>query len=452
MQITEKFWRLCALSTLTIAAVWLLHAQQTAPQSLGEIKITGQGTVTIAIPDFKGAGAAAPLMNTFNGTLWSDIQSSGQLKMAAKSFYPLRVPQQPTEFQSTSPSMAEWSAAPIGANYLAIGYTAVQDGRLLLLGWLLDLSKPDVASAQVLGKRYYGNMDEAGARDVAHQFSADILNAFGFKSLTGSKIYYISQRGGNKEVWSMDYDGTNQKELTHYGSISITPAVSADGSKIAFTSYAQGQPVILVHSTVTGRKLPFLNQRVSLNTTPEFTPDGSHILFSSTAGGNGYANLFEAAVDGSNLRRLTSVRAIEVEPKVNPKTGNEILFTSGRGGHSQIYIMNRDGGDVQRVTSGEGEATNPSWSPDGQRIAFAWTRGFAPGDFNIFVMDVNKRDYIQLTHAAGRNENPTWAPDGIHLAFQSNRVGGSQLWSMRVDGSDLKQLTNQGRNYSPVWR
>ena len=101
-----------------------------------------------------------------------------------------------------------------------------------------------------------------------------------------------------------------------------------------------------------------------------------------------------------------------MEPKVNPKTGNEIVFVSGRSGPQQIYKMNIEGTDIVRLTTGEGEASNPAWHPDGQHIAFSWTRGFEPGNFNVFVMNVATREFVQLTHGAGRNENPTWGPDG----------------------------------------
>jgi TolB protein len=117
----------------------------------------------------------------------------------------------------------------------------------------------------------------------------------------------------------------------------------------------------------------------------------------------------------------------------------------------QIYKMNMDGADVMRLTTGEGEAVNPAWHPDGQHIAFAWTKGFAPGNYNIFVMDVASRNTVQLTHGAGRNENPSWAPDGLHLAFSSNRSGSNQIWTMLADGTQLKQLTTRGRNFNPVW-
>ena len=113
--------------------------------------------------------------------------------------------------------------------------------------------------------------------------------------------------------------------------------------------------------------------------------------------------------------------------------------------------MNIDGTDVSRLTTGEGDAVNPAWSPDGQHIAFAWTRGFEPGNFNIFTMDVANREVVQLTHGQGRNENPTWAPDGIHLVFSAKRGRTSQLYTMLANGEAVQQLTTQGNNEKPVW-
>jgi len=140
-----------------------------------------------------------------------------------------------------------------------------------------------------------------------------------------------------------------------------------------------------------------------------------------------------------------------VEPKVNPKTGTEMVFVSNRSGPPQIYMMSLDGADVQRLTPGDGDAVNPSWNPDGQLIAFSWTHGFDPGSFNIFLMDVASRSYSQLTHNEGKNEHPSWAPDGRHLVFSSTRSGSYQIWTMLADGTQLKQLTTQGSNEAPVW-
>ena len=203
-------------------------------------------------------------------------------------------------------------------------------------------------------------------------------------------------------------------------------------------------------SLETFRYLPFLNPEASLNATPSFTPDGQKILFASSFGGYS-SQIYIANTDGTGVRRLSNSRAIEVEPKVNPRTGSDVVFVSGRGGPQHIYKMNIDGADVERLTPPEGEAANPAWHPNGQHMAFKWTRGFAPGNWNIFIMDVASRETVQLTHGAGRNENPFWAPDGRHLVFSSNRSGKFQIYTMLVDGTEVRQLTTTGNNAMPVW-
>jgi TolB protein len=330
---------------------------------------------------------------------------------------------------------------------MTFGYTAVQNGALVLYGHLWDMGR----GTQALGKRYIASAaNEAGARQVAHEFAAEIIGMFGGTPLFGSHIFFVSSRTGNKEIWMMDPDGGNQRQLTRYNSISIQPAVSPDGTKIAFTSYVRSNPGIFVFSVDPARDLRFYNQRASVNATPTFTPDGRQLLYASSASGS-CCRIYAVNLDGSNLRPISSPGAIDVEPKVNPKTGTDVVFVSGRSGPQQIYRMNMDGTDVQRLTPGEGEASNPSWHPGGQIIAYAWTRGYASGAFNIFTMDVATRKYNQLTFSDGRNENPSWAPDGAHLVFAKRRGGSSQIWTMLADGTQARQLTTQGNNEAPVW-
>ena len=430
-----------------------------AQQSDVIIKLEGGARPTIAVPDLRGSGAAQPLMNAFNETLYNDLDASGLFKIVPKTMYPLTVPQQPSDFREQPARtgdrggggvwLSDWSAPPVSANYLAFGYTAVQNNVLVLYGWLFNVGQPTVAQAQVLGKRYFNSPDEAGAKKTAHEFAADIIAQMGGTSLLGTKIYFVSNRTGHKEIWVMDPDGSNQRQISHFNSLSIMPAVSPDGTKVAFTSFARGNPAIFILSTDTGRRLPFYNQVASLNATPDFTPDGKQLLYASSASGR--AQIYIANIDGSNLRRISNTPALEVEPKVNPKTGTDLVFVSGRSGPQQIYRMNIDGTDVQRLTNGEGEASNPCWHPNGQIMAFSWTRGFATGNFNVFVMDVASRNFNQLTYGAGRNENPSWAPDGRHLAFMSTRSGTEQIWTMLADGTQVKRLTTAGRNWTPVW-
>jgi TolB protein len=349
--------------------------------------------------------------------------------------------------------MTDWSGPPPSARYLAFGYTAVQNGVLVLYGWFYDLSRATPAEAQVMGKRYLGSTDEAGARKVAHEFAADLLAALGAQSLFGTKIVFVSDRTskkGDKEIWMMDWDGSNQLQITRFQTLSEHPALSPDSSRIAFAMLGRKPSwVVNVFSLDPVRQLPFYNPDAPTNATPSFTPDGKRIVYSSNA--SGFAQIYAANLDGSGLERISSAQTIEMEPKVNPKTGAQIAFVSGRSGPQQIYSMNLDGAEVERLTTGEGEAGNPAWSPDGKSLAFAWTRGFAPGNWNIFVMDVASRQYNQLTRNEGRNENPSWSPDGLHIVFSSTRAGRPEIFSMLADGSDVRQLTTEGDNWQPVW-
>jgi TolB protein len=439
-------------------------------------KIEGGQQPSLAIPDFRGVAEAQGFMPAFNQTLWSDVSNGAVFKMASKSYYPKSIPQQPSDF-TTPPAavqppparrgqkrpeisvptsgggrwMTDWSGPPVSANYIAIGYTAVQNGVFVLRGWMMDLGNP--ASAPMIAKSYTGSVDAAGAQKTAHEFAADILALFGSQSLAGTHIYFVSNRTGHEEIWGMDYDGKNQHPITRYGSTSIEPAVSADGSKITFTSYKNVTPGIFVFSVDPVRDLRFYNQSASVNSSPSFTPDGKQIIYSSSAGTGRCCRIFLANLDGSGFRPISSSVAIDTEPRVNPKTGNEIVFSSGRSGPEQVYKMNIDGADLERLSDGTGEAANASWHPNGQLIAFAWTRGFAAGAWNIFIMDVASHKVMtQLTHDQGKNEHPSWAPDGNHIVFASTRGGRhSQIYSMLADGSQVQQLTTQGNNDRPVW-
>lgn len=445
---------------ISLSLGWLAARQQ---QIEGTIQ-KNPGKPLIAVPDFRASGAAASYIGAFNSTVVSDLQSSPLVNFVPKTMYPLSIPQQPSDLiagvappsaHAVTPQgrrLTDWSLPPISANYLGIGYGAEDRGMFVVFGWFYTVAPniPTLQQAQVFGKIYTASLDQAGAVDAGHRYAADILAQFGGKSLVGTRIVFVSNRTGAKEIWVMNWDGSDQRQLTRYGSISSFPSASPDGRIVAFTTYAAGYPAIQMFSLDTGRKLPFYNQRASMNAFVTFTPDSKRIIFSSTAAG-GPAQLYMTNVDGSGLHRVTSSGAIEVEAKINPKTGADLVDVSGRSGLPQVYHMNLEGADVQRLSGGTGEATNPAWNPDGDHIAFAWTRGFEPGNYNIFIMDVTSRQTTQLTANEGRNENPSWAPDGAHIVYGSTRGRQSQIWVMNADGTGKHALTDRGSNEKPVW-
>ncbi len=419
----------------------------------------------IAVPDIRGPVDAAAAVDEFNDELWEALESSGRLDMVAKSFYPRTAPRKPEDLQTDSKKLPKdpgarglwlrgWADAPVQSRYLAYGLLTKVNDRLRLSGYVSDVTQESRAAAYVFGKHYYSALTEAGARGLAFDFSRDILHNLGLGTgLAGTRIYYVhrDRNSSFKEIWAMDYDGSNKRRITQYDNLCLTPAVSADGRRIAFTTYVEGLPKIYMHSLETGRRLTFYNQEASLNTTPAFAPDGRSIVFASSVSGS--SQLYKADLDGGNLSRVSYSQSIDVHPAVNPKTGRQIAFVSGASGTPQVYLMDIDGVNRRRLSGGGGDAVQPAWDPAGEKIVFAWTRGYEIGNYNIFLVDVATGKYTQLTHSAGRNEHPYFAPSGTHIVFSSNRLGGdgTQIWTMRADGTQLKQLTSRGVNESPVW-
>jgi TolB protein len=187
------------------------------------------------------------------------------------------------------------------------------------------------------------------------------------------------------------------------------------------------------------------------NLSPAWSPDGTRLAFSSSRAGD--PDIYVVDRSGGNLHRITSSPGPDVSPVWNRKTGTEIAWVSGRSGLPQVYIMGADGTNVQQMTD-QGYAVSPSWSPNGQFLVFSWMRHYgpgAPGAQDIYIMDVASKKWAQLTHDGGRNDFPSWSPDGRHIVFQSSRSGSLEIWSMLADGSNQKQLTTVGSNSEPDW-
>jgi TolB protein len=185
--------------------------------------------------------------------------------------------------------------------------------------------------------------------------------------------------------------------------------------------------------------------------SPAWSSDGAKLAFSGSRSGD--PEIFTSDSGGGNVKQITTFRGPDVSPTWNPKTNSQIAWCSGRTGLPQIYIMSSDGTGVQRMTDG-GYATSPSWSPNGQFLAFAWNRKYgpgAPGGQDIYIMDIASKRWTQLTHDAGRQDFPSWSPDGRHIVFQRENGGGSEIWTMLSDGTEQHRLTPSGGNSMPNW-
>jgi len=407
----------------------------------------GVAKARLAVPDTAARSTfAQPLPKTFHDVLWTDLDFSGILDLVSPSFYPQVVPGQPGEIKPD-----DWSAAPASAYMVAYGNLTTDGTNMAFAGFLTDVHNPSASLA--LQKIYRGAATDADARRLAHQFADDIIAVLsgGQPGIAQTQITYVSERSGNKEIWVMDYDGANQRQLTHLKSISLTPRWSPDSSRIAFTCFAPYRSVtsaqICMYSMASNRLIAFPRFR-GTNSSPAWSPDGSQLAFMSSL--NGGEEIYVANTDGSHLRRITFAAGVSTSPTWNPKTGKQMVFVSDRAGQPVLYLSNADGSDVQKLDLPDmGYVVDPAWSPNGQLLAFSWQR--PSGNYDIYVMDIVSRQLVELTKDAGRNERPSWAPDGRHLVFESTRTGTRQIWSMLADGTGTRQLTFEGQSESPNW-
>ncbi len=411
---------------------------------------SGADRIRLAAADFKPVSTdpqTGSLKQVFDQTLANDLANAGIFDLVSKSLQPQTIPGGPGEI-----SLPAWSNAPASAAMVAFGNLAAQTGRVTVNGYLFDAKNAQFP--QVLAKQYNEEATEDSARQIAHRFADEIIFRLGggTPGIAETKIVYVKFGGGNKEIWMMDYDGANQHEITHLGTVSLSPRISPDNSRVAFSSLGRDGFQIRMYSLLLGRAV---NVPVAggTNLSPAWAPSGREFAYSSSRSGD--PEIWIADSNGGSSRRVTSFRGPDVSPTFNPKTGAQIAWISGRTGLPQVYIMESDGSGVQRMTDG-GYATSPSWSPNGQFLAFAWDRKYgpgAPGGQDIYIMEIATKRWIQLTHDSGRCDFPSWSPDGRHIVFANSpngRPGETRIATMLADGTGRHDLTGSGADM-PNW-
>lgn len=327
-----------------------------------------------------------------------------------------------------------------GALAYVRGDYSLQGDRHALRAELVDLETGEI----ILRRAYSG--PAADLRRSAHRFADEMIHQlFGERGFAQTRIAYVNKRGQAKEVWVMDYDGANPKAVTRNGSINLNPAFLGSRSKLVYSSYAHGAPQFYVVDPDRPDPQPAYSSR-GMNTAPAYNRVDREIAYASTMDGN--SEIYRRPVSGSGRpERLTFSWTIETSPTWSP-SGQEIAFVSDRSGKPMLYIMDRDGSNLRRVTYDVDYVGSPAWSPRGDRIAFSAIDD--GNNMNIYTIAPDGSGAVRLT-SGGSNESPAWSPDGRYLAFSSTRSGSAEIWVMRADGSELRRLTWSGGNTMPAW-
>lgn len=302
--------------------------------------------------------------------------------------------------------------------WTTVGAQGVVKGQLRRRGSTLEVEMRfyELArgSAPTLSRTYRGAPGQL--RTFMHRFANELLRVLtGRAGAFDSRITFSRRRGpGRKDVMVASFDGESVRRISGGRGVAMLPSFGPGG---VFYSVLSEAGMFITRSGLRERHLVGGGRGDGLNMGVSVC--GRRMYFTSTRDGN--SEIYSAGVDGSDVRRLTRHRSIDVSPACGGP-GGKIAFVSRRQGSPQIFTMNPDGSGVTRVTYRGGHNQTPAWctgSPEGPMLAFT---GLA-GGFDIFTLNLRTQRYTRLTQGQGTNKDPTFSRDCRMVAFYSSRGG-----------------------------
>ena len=327
----------------------------------------------------------------------------------------------------------------IGAEVYAGGTVSKKSGTINF-----EVEVFETASAKPLLKKIYTGKEEQ-LRSIGHAFCEDLIELLtGKKSVFGSKIVFVSNKTGFKEIYQSDFDGHGVEQLTNSRSISLTPSLSPDGRYLAYTDFTSGRPALYIKNLVDKKTSAVTKSGVSI--APCWRNNNE---VATTLSYEGDQEIYLIKPDGSISRRVTFSRGIDVSPTFSPD-GSKMAFVSSRNGQPQIFIQDLQSGQARRLSFNGRYNTQPSWSPSGDKIVFSTMEG--RGTIDLFVINADGSELRQLTKNSGENEHPTWSPNGEMIVFSSTRQGKKKLFVMDANGENQRRLLQgDGEEMQPAW-
>jgi TolB protein len=316
-----------------------------------------------------------------------------------------------------------WSS--VGAQGIVKGQISGGGGSIVVEMRLFELARGDAA---VLSKTYRGDSKEL--RNFMHDFANEVLRVLtGKAGVFGTRLTFARKVGpGRKDIYVADFDGNHLFRASSGKGNAMLPSFGNTGG-VWYSKITDTGGFI---TNTKSREKPVISSSSGMNMGP--TVCNGRVYFSSTRDGN--SEIYSAALDGSDQRRLTRDPGIDVSPSCGP--GGRLAFVSSRHGGPQIFVMDADGGNVQRITYRGNHNQTPSYCQDPQNplIAFSARDG---GGFDIVTINLKTGEYKRLTQGQGVNQDPTFSPDCRMIAFASSRGG---IFVMSPDGLNQTKVLN----------
>jgi Tol biopolymer transport system component len=269
-------------------------------------------------------------------------------------------------------------------------------------------------------------------------------------------IAFASNRGGDFDIWAQEAGGVGAATLVaaNIGE-DVTPEWSPEGGKLLYVSDRDGDYEIYVR-TLAGSEAK-LTDNTFADVHPTWSPTGDRILFSSNRGGS-FFQIFSMRADGSDVRQVGLVALNHaMSPRLSPDGGRIVFMRATVAAAAcqwnwDVWLMDADGNNQQRVTSRLGADLYPRWSPDGSRIVYASCRNLL--DFDLYSVAAATGSEQRLSSWFLRNEwAAAYAPDGQHLAFSTDVDGNIEIYTMPAQGGSAANLTRRsGDDLAPSWK